>query len=167
MSLTMTLPNGAIATVAQSYFTPGFGMQVLVIGHEETFLWKNETLYDFEGKVLVPAQSIMDLVDQNTAGPIQTECIGLAGGHSLKADTEIASLNFTVLDNIIHDLLGEIDGYCEAIANKPSIACRDGCIYADQMPIETNEGAARIARIDGSVRLDEILDGVLIFDDVE
>jgi len=66
MSLTMTLPSGAIATVAQSYFTPGFGMQVLVIGYEETFLWKNETLYDFEGKVLVPAQSIVDLVDQNT-----------------------------------------------------------------------------------------------------
>ena len=65
MSLTMTLPSGAIATVAQSYFTPGFGKQVLVIGHEETFLWKNETLYDFEGKVLVPRQSILDLVDQN------------------------------------------------------------------------------------------------------
>ena len=66
MCLTMTLSSGAIATIAQSYFTPGFDMQVLVIGYEDTFLWKNKTLYNFEGKILVPKQSIMDLVDQNT-----------------------------------------------------------------------------------------------------
>jgi 2-hydroxy-4-carboxymuconate semialdehyde hemiacetal dehydrogenase len=65
MSLTMTLSSGAIATIAQSYFTQGFGIQAMVIGYEDTFLWKNETLYDFQGKVLVPRQSIMDLVDQN------------------------------------------------------------------------------------------------------
>jgi 2-hydroxy-4-carboxymuconate semialdehyde hemiacetal dehydrogenase len=65
MSLTMTLANGAIATVSQSYFAPGLKMEMLVIGHEETFHWKHGTLYDFEGKILVPEHSIMDLVDQD------------------------------------------------------------------------------------------------------
>lgn len=64
MSLTMTLDNGAIATVAHSYFAPSLKLQVRVIGKEATFFWDMGTLYDYDGQIIVPESSIFDLADQ-------------------------------------------------------------------------------------------------------
>jgi len=66
MSLTMTLDNGSIATVSHSYFAPTLKQRNLVIGRENTFCWKDGTLYDFDDNVLMPEHSILDLTGQNT-----------------------------------------------------------------------------------------------------
>ena len=64
MSLTMTLANGAIATVSHSYFAPRLRQQIRVIGHEDWFEWKDGTLFDFEGNVINPEYSILELAEQ-------------------------------------------------------------------------------------------------------
>jgi 2-hydroxy-4-carboxymuconate semialdehyde hemiacetal dehydrogenase len=66
MSFTMTLANGAIVTISQSYFTPAFGWQVNAIGHEQTFCWKDFVLYDFEDNEIMPYADGWDLLVQDT-----------------------------------------------------------------------------------------------------
>ena len=61
MTFTMTLANGAVATVAQSYFTPTWKWCGLIIGHEQTFFWDRGALYDFERNPVVPEHSTLDL----------------------------------------------------------------------------------------------------------
>ena len=61
MSFSMTLANGAIATISQSYFTPSWDLRALVIGHEQTFQWKRGLLVDFADEVIVPQHSTWDL----------------------------------------------------------------------------------------------------------
>ena len=65
MSFGMTLANGAIATITQSYFTPGLDWRAMIIGHEQTFQWKQGQLVDFEDNVVVPEHSIWDLSEQD------------------------------------------------------------------------------------------------------
>lgn len=65
MSLTMTLANGTIATVSHSYFAPRLQQRIRVIGHEDWFEWKDGTLCDFEGNVIIPEYSIVELADQD------------------------------------------------------------------------------------------------------
>ena len=65
MTFTMTMANGAIATVAQSYFTPTWKWYALIIGDEQTFRWDRGTLYDFEDHVIVPEHSTWDLMRQD------------------------------------------------------------------------------------------------------
>ena len=65
MSLTMTLPSGAIANVSNSYFAPGLRQQLTIVGDETTYIWHDGTLYDFDGKEVMPNTSIVDLAVQD------------------------------------------------------------------------------------------------------
>jgi len=65
MSLLMDLPPGIPVTIAQSYNLSHFRWHVLFIGEEETLEFRQGTLLDGEGKVVMPEHSISDLLEQN------------------------------------------------------------------------------------------------------
>lgn len=65
LSISMGLPNGAIATVAQSYGSREFRWRLDVYGVEETLRFDMGQLVDSTGTVLVPRQSVVDLRDQD------------------------------------------------------------------------------------------------------
>lgn len=65
LSLSMALPNGQIATIAQSYGSLEFRWRLDVFAEEATLLFDMGELRDTDGSVIVPRRSIVDLRDQN------------------------------------------------------------------------------------------------------
>ena len=65
MAFTMTLANGVVATVSHSYFASAFQQNIIAIGHEQSYAWRNSTLFDFENQIVVPQSSIWDMLDQD------------------------------------------------------------------------------------------------------
>jgi 2-hydroxy-4-carboxymuconate semialdehyde hemiacetal dehydrogenase len=65
MSLSMTLPGGALFTLAQSFNLELLRWTLTVVGDQGTLEFDNGTLYDLKRKELVAYQSIVDLHEQN------------------------------------------------------------------------------------------------------
>lgn len=65
MSLCMTLPGGELFTLAQSYNVNQFRWRLTFIGEQDTLDFDNGTLYNAEGNIIVPYQSIVDLHEQD------------------------------------------------------------------------------------------------------
>lgn len=65
MSLAMTLSRGEIVTLAQSYNVHDFRWRATFIGEETTLNFDMGELTDYTGNVIVPAQSITELSEQN------------------------------------------------------------------------------------------------------
>ncbi|MAE63419.1 MAG: hypothetical protein CMJ18_04035 [Phycisphaeraceae bacterium] len=65
LSMVMTMPDGALVTITESYNISDFRWRATVIGEEATLEYREGTLYDGAGDVVVPHQSIWDLYDQN------------------------------------------------------------------------------------------------------
>jgi 2-hydroxy-4-carboxymuconate semialdehyde hemiacetal dehydrogenase len=65
LTLSMGMPGGQIATIAQSYGSYEFRWRLDVFAEEATLLFDMGELRDSDGKVLVPRRSIVDLRDQN------------------------------------------------------------------------------------------------------
>lgn len=65
LSLSMGLPGGQIATVAQSYGSLEFRWRLDVFAEEATLVFDLGELRDSDGSIIVPRRSIVDLHDQN------------------------------------------------------------------------------------------------------
>ena len=65
MSLSMVLPGDVLVTIAQSYNMSRFRWRMLFIGEQDTLEFDNGTLFDADGRVVVPHQSINDLYEQD------------------------------------------------------------------------------------------------------
>jgi len=65
LHMTMTLPPRVLVCIAESYNISVYRWRVLFIGEEATLEFDDGTLYDGQGKVVVPHRSIVDLHDQD------------------------------------------------------------------------------------------------------
>ncbi len=65
LSLSMRLPCGELFTLAQSYNVGQFRWRLTFICEQGTFDFDNGVLYNAEGKVLIPYQSVVDLHEQD------------------------------------------------------------------------------------------------------
>ena len=64
-------------------------------------------------------------------------------------------------DDLIHDPAGQIDRNGEAIAGVVPGLAGDGRVDADHLTLHAHQRTAGVARIDGRVGLDEVLDGAV------
>ena len=64
------------------------------------------------------------------------------------------------MDDLFHDAAGGGDRDGETDAQRAAGTRVDGSVDADQVSLCVNERTAGIPRIDGSIRLDEIFEGV-------
>ncbi len=65
LSLSMAMPGGQIATLAQSYYSCQFRWRLTFIAEETTLEFDMGELHEADGTVIVPRHSIVDLRDQN------------------------------------------------------------------------------------------------------
>src|SRR6185437_16580359 len=79
-------------------------------------------------------------------------------GDRVDAQAELAALHDAVLDELPHHPPGGINRDGEADSDVVTAAGEDGRVDADQIAPEVHECAARVARIDGGVGLDVVLE---------
>src|SRR5262249_58449745 len=87
----------------------------------------------------------------------QTERVRDVGRHGVHAHAELAALHRAEADELIHDAARHVHGDGEADADIAAAAREDRGIDPDQLAVQVDERAAGIARIDGSVGLDEVV----------
>src|SRR5882672_10694093 len=75
----------------------------------------------------------------------------------LDRHAEVAPRDAPVRDQTCHDGLGHVARDGEADTHVPAASRKNGRRDAEQLSFEVHEGAAGVARVDGGVRLDEIL----------
>ena len=92
---------------------------------------------------------------QDSRGAFETEPPGEVRGHGLNFDTEPRPDHASGGHHPLHGDTDQIRGDREADPDRPAGARKDDRIDADQAPVQSHEGAARIAGIDRRVGLDE------------
>src|SRR5581483_2180309 len=70
---------------------------------------------------------------------------------------DVAAGNRTVLDQLLHDILCHVHRDGEADALKTTGTGEDCCIDTDQLATRVDQGATRVARVDGCICLNEVL----------
>jgi 2-hydroxy-4-carboxymuconate semialdehyde hemiacetal dehydrogenase len=65
LSLNMSLPGGELFTLAQSYNISRFQWRLTFIGEEDSLEFRENSLYDGQGNVLVEDEPITDLLEQD------------------------------------------------------------------------------------------------------
>ena len=86
----------------------------------------------------------------------------MAGRHVLRHDAEVSAGHFAVLQDLVHDVAGQVHRNGEADALVAFRAVRDdGGVDADQFAAVVDQRAAGVAGIDGRVGLDEVF---IVFD---
>src|SRR5690606_31109098 len=99
----------------------------------------------------------LDLADQRAAVDAEPERIGEAGQNVLNADADAASLHLAVLEQLIDDLPHHVARDREADADIAARRRENRGVDAFQRAVEADERAARVARVDRGVGLNEIL----------
>src|ERR1700730_3899746 len=97
--------------------------------------------------------------------PRNHRALGVLGAESrsdigcqvLDRHPDAATLDLTVLDQLVHDLASHIDRDGKADTNITATRCHYRRIDADDPSLQIDQRASRIARIDRGVGLDEIL----------
>src|SRR5579883_2829978 len=106
-------------------------------------------------------------------GPVEVWNVELLGKtliEWLNANTHKAARYLTVLDEVIHHVLGGVGGNGETDSNEPTFAAWPGVgtedrgINTDHLPTHVHQGSSGISRINRGIRLDEILISLRSFD---
>ena len=90
----------------------------------------------------------------------QLQRLGQLGGQVLRLHADVAPDHPSLADDLVHDLLHDGDGDGKADAQRATAARIDGGVDAQQLAACIHQRAARVARVDGRVGLDEVLEGV-------
>ena len=75
----------------------------------------------------------------------------------LDGDAEEAAHDLAGGHQAVHDVAREVGGDGEADALEAAAAAEDRGVEADQAALHVDERAARVARVDGRIGLDEVL----------
>ena len=91
---------------------------------------------------------------------LHAERLGNRRGDILRKDAEVGAGHFTVLQDLVHDVAGQVHGDCKsnALAAFRTVG-DDGGVDADQLAAIVDQRAAGVAGIDGRVGLDEVFIG--------
>ena len=81
--------------------------------------------------------------------------------------TEVATPNLAEGDQVFGNATRQIDGHRKPVALVAPTLRGDSGYDTNHLPVEIHQRAARRARVDGCVGLDEVLDGELVADDIE
>ena len=90
----------------------------------------------------------------------QLQRLGQFGRQVLRLHADVPSDHPSLADDLVHDFLHDGDGDGEADAQRATAARIDGGVDAQQLAACIHQRAARVARVDGRVGLDEVLEGV-------
>src|SRR5690242_1204657 len=81
--------------------------------------------------------------------------------HVVDRHAERRAVDLAVLDQLVHDGPREVDRNREAVARVEPGLAGDGGVDPDHLAPDTHQRTAGVARIDGGVGLDEVLDAAL------
>ena len=99
----------------------------------------------------------MHPADQGALPALKAEGLGQGRVDVLHADPQIGAFYLARLDQLFHDLQGEVDRYRKADADIAAAARKDSGIDADQLAAQIHQRAAGVAGIDRGVGLNEVL----------
>jgi len=88
-----------------------------------------------------------DIADENTLGALESQGVGHGRRYVLNGGAEEAADHVAVLDDFVHDALGEVDGNRKTYALISSAVRKDGGIDADEFAAPVDERTAGISRI--------------------
>ena len=88
---------------------------------------------------------------------VEAERLGEVGGEVLDHDPDPPALHRAVLGELVHHRGRDVDGHCEADPDVPAGRPDDRGVDADQLAVQAHQRAARVARVDRGVGLDEVL----------
>src|SRR3989442_395320 len=77
-----------------------------------------------------------------------------------RASSSAGALHVAALDQLLHHRAREVNGNGEAVARVEPGLARDRRVDADHLAMHVHERSPRVARVDGRVGLDEVLNGV-------
>ncbi len=96
------------------------------------------------------------LVDEGAVLLVVAEGLGHFGGELGPYDAQLATADFTVF----HDLFGQVAHHVgrngKADTDVAAVGAQDGGVDADQLATQVEQGATRVARVDGRIGLDEV-----------
>ena len=92
---------------------------------------------------------------------LEREALGELGRQRLNGDAEPAARHLALGRQLRVDPLGHVDGNGEADADIAARAREDGAVDPDHFARHIDEGSARVARVDGGVGLQEVVEGTL------
>ena len=94
-------------------------------------------------------------------GSLSAEALGELGRQRLDGHAEPAARHLALGRQLRVDPLGHVDGDGEADADIAAGAREDRAVDADDLARHVDERAARVARVDGGVGLEEVVEGAL------
>ena len=102
---------------------------------------------------LVRSGAFLDFSDDGPVHNVKVQRLGQFRRKVLDHDSEPPPTDLSELDQLVHDSTGHGRRYRET---DPDIAARkgeDGSVDPDQLPIQSNQGSARVSGVDGGVGL--------------
>jgi hypothetical protein len=103
-----------------------------------------------------------DVGDERALRVVEAERLGDVGRHLLDHHAEPAARDVALVLQLRDDLVREVDRDREADADVAAAAAEDRGVDADDLALRVEQRAARVARIDGGVGLDEVVVRALI-----
>ena len=94
---------------------------------------------------------------EGAAVRVELERLRETGRHVLNGDTDAAALHVAVLEQLRNDLTDHVARNGEADADVAAGAGQDRGADAEQLAVDVDERAARVAGIDRRIRLNEVL----------
>src|ERR1022692_3516805 len=95
--------------------------------------------------------------NERAARILEVEFLRQGGSHVLDHDAQISARDVSVGDQAPHDVAGETGWDRETYALAAAGTAHDGGVDPDQAAVDVHQRAARVARIDRRVGLDEVL----------
>ena len=87
----------------------------------------------------------------------EPEALAEVGSEAEDRDAERAAAHLAELDQLLHHVLDHVRGNGEANAHVAAGLRQDRGVDADQLAAQVDQRAARVARVDGRIGLDEVL----------
>src|SRR5690606_4482266 len=101
----------------------------------------------------------VDLGHQRTAGRIKADAVGDILGHGLDLHAKTATGHDALLDQLLGNLLDGVGRDREGEADIAAIGGVDLGVHTDHFALEVEGRTTRVARVDGSVDLQEVAIG--------
>ena len=98
---------------------------------------------------------------QSAALDIAAQRLGRIGVDVCDYDTQQAATNFAEIQNLTHDRVRDLGGYREADANVTAGTTDNRGVDTDELAVHVDECAARVARINGCIRLNKVFIAIL------
>ncbi len=99
--------------------------------------------------------------DERAAGPFETQRLGQLLVDVLDAHAEPAAAGLAELLQLVDDVGDDIRGHGEADADRAAGGRQDRGVHADHLTVQVEQRPARVAPVDGRIRLDVVVIGAL------